>query len=69
VFLILTRDAPEALELPGRRLSFGIVQTAQALADQRELAARGRRTLRLHLGADPLRGLDRLTRTAVSALG
>jgi transaldolase/glucose-6-phosphate isomerase len=61
VFLVLTRDPVADIPLP-RRLSFGTVQKAQALADRRVLAGRGRRVLRLHLGADPMAGLRQLAR-------
>jgi transaldolase/glucose-6-phosphate isomerase len=60
VFLILTRDPLRDLSIPQRRISFGVVQTAQALADSEVLGLRGRRVVRLNLGADPVAGLQQL---------
>ncbi|MCP5304755.1 MAG: bifunctional transaldolase/phosoglucose isomerase [Chromatiaceae bacterium] len=61
VFLMLTRDVIDDIASPGRQLRFGITQTAQALADQNELIDRGRRIVRVHLGRDPVTGLEELT--------
>jgi transaldolase/glucose-6-phosphate isomerase len=46
--------------VPGRRYSFGVVKSAQALGDFQVLRARGRRALRVHLGTDVKTGLARL---------
>src|SRR5262249_52344234 len=50
VFVQVTCDDADDLPVPGRRYSFGIVKTAQALGDLQVLRERGRRALRLHLG-------------------
>lgn len=66
LFLLLTADDPEDVPIPdepGRpeaSLTFGVLKTAQALGDQAALEAAGRRVLRVHLGQDPLSGLQRL---------
>ncbi|MGD8587393.1 MAG: bifunctional transaldolase/phosoglucose isomerase [Chromatiales bacterium] len=60
VFLILTRDPVEDIPVPEQRISFGVVQTAQALADSEVLGLRGRRVVRLNLGSDPVAGLQQL---------
>ena len=60
VFLILTRDPMQDLPIPERRISFGGVQTAQAMADSEVLGLRGRRVVRLNLGTDPVAGLQQL---------
>jgi transaldolase/glucose-6-phosphate isomerase len=60
VFLILTRDPQQDIAIPERHLSFGVVQSAQALADSEVLGLRGRRVVRLNLGADPVAGLQQL---------
>lgn len=61
VFLLLTADdAARDAAVPGRSCTFGAVKMAQALGDQEVLAARGRRVVRLHLGADAAAGLERL---------
>ena len=53
--------------MPGRRYSFGVVKSAQALGDLQVLRERGRRTLRVHLGPDVKAGLA-LLRRAIESL-
>jgi transaldolase/glucose-6-phosphate isomerase len=60
VFLQITCDDSVNLAVPGHRYSFGIVKEAEARSDLDVLAARGRRVLRLHVGADVGAGLERL---------
>jgi transaldolase/glucose-6-phosphate isomerase len=60
VFVQITCDDTEDLPVPGRRYSFGVVKTAQALGDFQVLRERGRRALRVHLGTDVKNGLARL---------
>ena len=43
--------------MPGQRYTFGVVKAAQARGDFEVLAERGRRALRVHLGADVAAGL------------
>jgi transaldolase/glucose-6-phosphate isomerase len=59
VFLQITWDGPD-LPVPGQRYGFGIVEAAQARGDLAVLAQRGRRALRVHLGADVETGLATL---------
>ena len=61
VLLQITCDDAPDLDIPGRGYTFGVVKAAQALGDLQVLAARGRRLLRVHLGADVAAGLERLT--------
>ena len=68
VFLQLTCDDAQDLEVPGRRFSFGVVKAAQARGDFQVLAQRGRRALRVHLGPDVGRGLEQLKRAIDGAL-
>ncbi len=68
LFLQLTADPVEDLEIPGRDYSFGVLEAAQAQGDLLALRAKGRRVLRLHLGADHLAGLERLERAMDAAL-
>jgi transaldolase/glucose-6-phosphate isomerase len=49
LFLQITADPAEDVEIPGQKLTFGVLERAQALGDYEALAARGRRILRLHL--------------------
>jgi transaldolase/glucose-6-phosphate isomerase len=69
VFLQVTRDHPEDVPVPGHRLTFGVVEAAQARGDLEALAARGRRVLRIHLGPDVDGGLRHLDSLVAKALG
>jgi len=57
VFLQITCDDAIDLPVPGQKYAFGIVKAAQARGDFEVLAERGRRALRVHLGADVDEGL------------
>ncbi len=57
VFLQVTAAAPAEVPIPGRPYGFEQVIAAQAAGDLAALESRGRRTLRIHLGADPAAGL------------
>ncbi len=52
LFLVITADPENDLEIPGEGLSFGTLERGQALGDMEALKARGRRVLRIHL-AEP----------------
>ena len=69
VFLQITHAVGEDLPVPGRKYSFGVVLQAQARGDLGVLAERGRRHLRVHLGADVDTGLKRLAAAVERALG
>jgi glucose-6-phosphate isomerase len=64
VFLQITADHSMDVEIPGQKLSFGVVIDAQAAGDLAVLDSRGRRALRVHLGSDVAEGLQALA-TAV----
>jgi len=68
VFLQITCEPARDLPVPGRRYSFGTVEAAQARGDFTVLAERGRRALRIHLGADVAQGLRTLDATVERAL-
>jgi transaldolase/glucose-6-phosphate isomerase len=57
VFLQITSDDAIDLPVPGQKYSFGVVKAAQARGDFQVLLDRGRRALRVHIGADTTRGL------------
>jgi transaldolase/glucose-6-phosphate isomerase len=65
VFLQITADVAEDIEVPGQKYTFGVVKAAQARGDLQVLVERGRRALRVHLGADVPSGLAKLA----SAMG
>jgi transaldolase/glucose-6-phosphate isomerase len=68
VFLEITAKPARDLPIPGRRISFGQVETAQALGDMAVLGERGRRVLRIDLGSDIEGGLARLGETIRRAI-
>jgi glucose-6-phosphate isomerase len=68
VFLQITADHGVDLAIPGAKYSFGIVIDAQAAGDLAVLEARGRRALRVHLGADVAAGLKTLAAAVEQAL-
>lgn len=68
VFLQITCDELADLPVPGQRYTFGVVKAAQARGDFQVLAERGRRALRLHLGADVQGGLTKLEQVVRQAL-
>jgi transaldolase/glucose-6-phosphate isomerase len=69
VFLQITCDDARDLAVPGQRYTFGVVKAAQARGDLEVLAERGRRALRLHLGADVSAGLAILGKAIAEAAG
>jgi transaldolase/glucose-6-phosphate isomerase len=69
VFLQLTCDDANDLPVPGQKFTFGIVKAAQARGDFQVLAERGRRALRVHLGADLKAGLNTLLAAVKEAFG
>ncbi len=52
VFLEITSDDTEDLAVPGEPFTLGAVKQAQALGDFSVLGQRGRRAVRVHVGAD-----------------
>ena len=68
VFLQITAKPLRDLAIPGRRISFGVVEAAEAQGDFTVLAERGRRLLRVHLADDTKTGLERLVRAVEHGL-
>jgi len=68
VFLQITAAHAFDVEIPGQKLSFGIVIDAQAGGDLAVLESRGRRALRVHLGSDVSAGLKALAAAIDQAL-
>jgi transaldolase/glucose-6-phosphate isomerase len=69
VFLQITCDDANDLQVPGQKYTFGIVKAAQARGDFEVLAERGRRALRVHLGPHGAAGLTTLAEAVRQALG
>jgi transaldolase/glucose-6-phosphate isomerase len=68
VFVQITCDDAADLPVPGQKYTFGLVKAAQARGDFQVLVERGRRALRVHLGADVESGLKALTAAVERAL-
>jgi glucose-6-phosphate isomerase len=68
VFLQITADHAVNVEIPGQKLTFGVVIDAQAAGDLAVLESRGRRAVRVHLGADLATGLAELAAAVDKAL-
>ncbi len=68
VFLQVTCDDANDLEVPGEGFTFGVVKAAQARGDFEVLTTRGRRALRVHLPADVDAGLTALGKAIRAAL-
>ncbi len=68
VFLQITADDAHDVAIPGQKYTFGIVKAAQAQGDLTVLRERGRRALRIHLGADVGAGLAKLATALRRAL-
>lgn len=64
VFLQITNEPENDLDIPGQNYSFGVVKAAQAQGDFQVLAERNRRLLRLHLSQNTQADLE-LLQTAV----
>ena len=68
VFLQITTDHPEDLDIPGEPYSFGTLVAAQALGDIKSLSTRNRRVIRIHLGCDVEAGVRRMQKAVKAAL-
>jgi len=68
LFILLTVDDLEDLEVPGQPYTFGVLKRAQALGDLEALRRRGRRVVRLHLSGDVEAGLEKVARALQSAV-
>jgi transaldolase/glucose-6-phosphate isomerase len=68
VFLQITCDDANDLPVPNQKYTFGVVKAAQARGDFEVLAERGRRALRIHMGADVASGLRTLAQVIEQAL-
>jgi transaldolase/glucose-6-phosphate isomerase len=60
IFLQLTAHDARDVAIPDEPFTFSTLKQAQALGDFRSLSTRGRRAIRVDLGADPTVGLQRL---------
>ncbi|MGB0908945.1 MAG: bifunctional transaldolase/phosoglucose isomerase [Nitrospirales bacterium] len=68
VFIQVTCDDSEDLSIPDEPYTFGVLKAAQALGDLKSLTAKGRRVIRVHIGADVKKGLARLEQAIEASL-
>jgi hypothetical protein len=68
VFMQITSADATDIEIPGEPYAFSTLKQAQALGDFRSLSTRGRRAVRVDLGADTNAGLKRLLELVGEAL-
>ncbi len=68
VFIQVTCDDAQDLAIPDEPYSFGVLKSAQALGDLKSLTAKGRRVIRVHVGADVSKGLARLEQAVEASL-
>jgi transaldolase / glucose-6-phosphate isomerase len=68
VFLQLTSEDINDIDVPGEKFTFGVLKQAQALGDFEALAGRHRRAIRVDLGRDVEKGLRRLLALVKEAL-
>ncbi|MFL6350351.1 MAG: bifunctional transaldolase/phosoglucose isomerase [Bryobacteraceae bacterium] len=68
VFLQITCDDAQDLPVPQQKYTFGVVKAAQARGDFQVLAERHRRALRVHLGKDLMKGVERLNDLVCAAV-
>jgi hypothetical protein len=63
------RDAaiPDETGSDRSAMTFGVLIAAQAMGDAEALRQAGRRVVRVHLGRDPVAGIERLTRTITTS--
>jgi glucose-6-phosphate isomerase len=66
VFVIVTAEAGEDLEIPGEPFSFGILEMAQGVGDFQSLDRTGRRAVQLHLPARDPALLSKVTELLVN---
>ena len=60
LFLQLTADHGDGIDIPGRPYTFGALADAQAAGDLKALQALGRRTAAIHLGKKPAPAIERM---------
>ena len=68
VFLQITGNGAPETPIPGRKMSFGVVEAAEARGDFEVLAERKRRVVRIDLGDDVEGGLHHLAKAVERAL-
>lgn len=68
LFLELTADDAEDIQIPGQPYTFGTFKQAQALGDLEALRRHGRRAVRIHLGKDASKGLQELEQAMERAI-
>jgi glucose-6-phosphate isomerase len=68
IFLLLTADDPQEVDIPGSPFPFGTLLRAQATGDLQALRQHGRRVVRIHVGQDVRTGIELLHTEILTAL-
>jgi hypothetical protein len=68
LFLEITADDPNDVNIPGQPYTFGMLRRAQALGDLQALGQHDRRVLRVHIAGDLEQGLEALGSVVQEAL-
>jgi len=61
LYILLVDNESRELPIPGEKFGFSILHEAQSLGDFRSLDDKGRRVIRINLGSDIDKGLEKLT--------
>jgi transaldolase/glucose-6-phosphate isomerase len=61
LYIILVSDEKKELAIPDAKYGFATLHEAQSLGDYRSLDDKGRRVIRINLGSDTDKGLEKLT--------
>ncbi len=69
VFIQITGDDAEDVQIPGQPFSFSVLKRAQAAGDLQSLRDHGRRVIRVHIRGDLSAGLASLTESVMAAAG
>jgi len=67
VFIQLTSDDTEDVEIPAQQFSFSVLKRAQAAGDLQSLRDHGRRVIRVHIAGDLTAGVARLSDAVLAA--
>jgi transaldolase/glucose-6-phosphate isomerase len=60
IYILLVADEETDLPIPGQKFGFSVLHEAQSLGDYRSLNDKGRRVVRINLGKDIDKGLEKL---------
>jgi len=68
LYLQITQDESDDLDIPGKAYSFGVLKMSQALGDMEALRGSQRSVVRVNIGSDVAKGLGDLATLWLEAL-